>query len=202
MPHKSSSEPQPLTQGTDDLEKISGRYLSLLKSIAIRKFRVPADDADALAHEVLLGYLSRSDKILDLEKWMIGAICNASRYYWRQHRRPIELLDPDIASALPDSASQSIADALSARIAVGEVLAGLPPRYQHILRLRFYEGRSISEIAQELSLTPKYAQRLVTRCLRRLDELVDVDRTPLRESENQELREVVAGFVEAYRDVG
>src|SRR5260370_36541786 len=63
---------------------------------AIRKFQVPAVDAEALAHEVFLSYLKRKDEIRELHKWLLGAICNASRYYWRQHGRKIEQLDTEL----------------------------------------------------------------------------------------------------------
>jgi RNA polymerase sigma factor (sigma-70 family) len=57
-------------------------------------------------------------------------------------------------------------DWLTDRIAAGEALAVLSPRYQRILRLRYYEGYSIPEIAEELGVTKKYAQKLVGKILR------------------------------------
>ncbi|HXH39595.1 MAG TPA: sigma-70 family RNA polymerase sigma factor, partial [Thermoanaerobaculia bacterium] len=136
-----------------------------------RKFQVPAVDAEALAHEVFLSYLKRKDDIRELHKWLLGAICNASRYYWRQHGRHIEQLDAELAAIQPDPASANILETLPARIAAGEALAGLSPRYQHILRLRYYEGYSINEIAEHLGVTAKYTQKLVTKCLRRAEEI-------------------------------
>ena len=148
----------------------------LLVTMAVRKFQVPAVDAEALAHEVFLSYLKRKDEIRDLHRWLVGAICNASRYYWRKHRRNIEQLDAELASLRPDPASMNIMNALPDRIAAGEVLAGLSPRYQHILRLRYFEGYSIKEIAEHLGVTAKYTQKLVTKCLRRAEELFDQSR--------------------------
>jgi RNA polymerase sigma factor (sigma-70 family) len=187
----------------DNFEAIYSKNSDVLKAIAIRKFHVPAYDAEALVHEVFLSYLARREKIADLHKWLLGSICIASRYYWRQHGRNIEQLDSEVASARPDPASISILDTLTARIAAGEALSGLSPRYQHILRLRYFEGYSINELAEHLGVTTKYTQRLVTKCLRRAEELlVDVDRTPRPQSENQDLGEIVAGFVDAYRNLG
>ena len=143
----------------------------VLVALAVRKFRVPLDDAEALAHEVFLSYLKRRDEIRDLHRWLVGAICNASRYYWRQHGRNIEQLDTEVADAQQDPASGNALDTMLARIAAGEAMAGLSPRYQHILRLRYFEGYSIKEIADHLGVTSKYTQKLVTKCLRRAEEV-------------------------------
>jgi RNA polymerase sigma factor (sigma-70 family) len=142
----------------------------LLVSLAVRKFQVPFGDAEGLAHEVFLSYLKRRKEIRDLHKWLIGAICNASRHYWRKNDRNIEQLDDETSSIHVDPVSAHVIDWLTARIAAGEALAVLSPRHQHILRLRYYEGYSIPEIAEELGTTAKYAQKLVMKILRRAAE--------------------------------
>jgi RNA polymerase sigma factor (sigma-70 family) len=167
--------PAPPRGGFDEVafERLYEEHIGVLVTVAVRKFQVPAGDAEGLAHDVLLGYLKRKDEIRDLHKWLIGGICNASRYYWRQRGRNIEQLDTESAAMRPDPASLNILDALPARIAAGEVLAGLSPRYQEILRLRYFEGYSIKEIADHLGVTAKYTQKLITKCLRRAEKVFD-----------------------------
>jgi len=169
------SDPAPLPPRCDiDEEQFAQLYeknCGVLVALAVRKFRVPLDDAEALAHEVFLSYLKRKDDIRDLHRWLVGAICNASRYYWRQHGRNIEQLDTEVADTQPDPASSNIIETMMARIAAGEALAGLSPRYQHILKLRYFDGYSIKEIADHLGVTSKYTQKLVTKCLRRAEEV-------------------------------
>ena len=63
----------------------------------------------------------------------------------------------DIRNDLPD--------ALTARA----VLDSLPPRYRTILRLRYYDGCSIAEIAESLGVKPKYAQKLVSKCIKKAE---------------------------------
>jgi RNA polymerase sigma factor (sigma-70 family) len=145
----------------------------LLVSLAVRKFQVPIVDAEALAHEVFLSYLRRADEIRDLRRWLIGAICNASRYYWRQHGRNIEQLDTDVAAARPDPRLQDVLTTLPNNIAIEEVLEAMPPRWAHILRLRYLEGYSIKEIAEHEGVTAKYMQKLVTKCLQRAQQIFD-----------------------------
>ncbi len=160
------------TCDVDELEfaRLYDDNLSLLVGIAERKFQVPAVDAEALAHEVFLSYLRRRNEIRDLHSWLVGAICHACRYFWRQNGRRTEQLDQASALLRPDPSSAGIRDALPDQIAAREALEGLPPRYQEILRLRYYEGYSIREIADYLGVTAKYTQKLVAKCLRRAEQ--------------------------------
>jgi RNA polymerase sigma factor (sigma-70 family) len=160
----------------DQFAQLYAENMGVLVSVAVRKFKVPAVDAEALAHDVLLSYLKRKDEIRELHKWLIGAICNASRYYWRKQGRNIESLDAELAAVHPDPASTNNPETLLARIVAGEALAGLSTRYQQILRLRYYDGLSIREIAEHLGVTAKYAQKLVIKCLRRAEEVFDPPR--------------------------
>ena len=182
MAHESVNELPPIPSRHDLDEEIFVRlyekHCGLLVAVAVRKFQVPIDDAEALAHEVFLSYLKRKDEIRDLQKWLLGAICNASRYYWRQHGRNIEQLDLEVAAERADPASSNILETMMAKIAAGEALAGLPPRWQHILRLRYFEGHSINEIAEQLGVTAKYTQKLVSKCLRRAEEIFNASEKP------------------------
>jgi RNA polymerase sigma-70 factor (ECF subfamily) len=143
----------------------------LLVSLAVRKFQVPTVDAEALAHEVFLSYLRHAGEVRDLHHWLIGAICNASRYYWRKHGRNIEQLDTDIAAERPDPRSRNVLFDLPDSIALDEVLERMPPRWAQILRLRYLDGYSIKEIAEQQGVTSKYMQKLVGKCLHRAQEI-------------------------------
>ena len=150
-------------------EELYAEHFDFLVAVAVRKFRVPECDAEALAHEVFLSYLRRSDEVLDVHKWMLGAICHASRYYWRQNGRLVAPLDDDQAFERPDPATTRILDSLPDQIAARQALEGLRPRDQEILKMRYFEGCSIVEIARRLGVKPKYAQKLLTKVLRRAE---------------------------------
>jgi RNA polymerase sigma-70 factor (ECF subfamily) len=175
MAPEAINDPQPVPPRCEiDEEQFARLYAencSLLVSLAVRKFQVPAVDAEALAHEVFLSYLKHKDDIRDLHHWLVGAICNASRYYWRKHGRNIEQLDTEVAAERADPRSQSVLTDLPNRIAINEVLEAMPPRWAHVLRLRYLEGYSIKEIAEHLGVTSKYTQKLVAKCLRRAEEI-------------------------------
>jgi RNA polymerase sigma factor (sigma-70 family) len=178
LPALVRAETDPPGIDEEEFVQIYETSFDLLVSLAVRKFQVPFGDAEGLANEVFLSYLKRRNEIRDLHKWLIGAICNASRHYWRKHDRNIDQLDDEISSIHVDPASAHVVDWLTARIAAGEALAVLSPRYQHILRLRYYEGFSIPEIADELGVTAKYAQKLVMKILRRAEEFFKASAVP------------------------
>jgi len=163
---------QPPCSHVDDhvFEEIYLGHFDFLVSIAVRKFHVPDSEAETLAHEVFLSYLKRGDEIRDVHNWLVGAICHASRYYWRQTGRGGESVEIDVTTFEHiDPASSNVHDSLPDQIAARAALETLPPRYQEVLRLRFYDGCSINEIADRLGVKPKYAQKLVTKSLRRAE---------------------------------
>ena len=149
-------------------EALYREHFDFLVAVAVRKFRVPDTEADTLVHDVFLSYLKRSDVVRDLKGWLLGAICNASRYYWRGHSRDISV-EEDFDRI--DPASANILESLPNQLAAREALACLTPRCQEVLRLRYYDGRSIQEIAEHFGLATKYTQKLVTKCLRRAERL-------------------------------
>ena len=150
-------------------EELYAEHFDFLVAVAVRKFRVPECDAEALAHEVFLSYLRRSGEVQNVHSWMLGAICHASRYYWRQNGRLIEPLDDEKAFERPDPATTRILDSLPDQLAAHEALEGLRPRDQEILRMRYFEGFSIVEMGQRLGVKAKYAQKLLTKVLRRAE---------------------------------
>jgi len=150
-------------------EAIYEEHFDFLVGVAVRKFRVPDSEAETLAHEVFLTYLRRSDEIRDLHSWLLGAICHASRYYWRLNDRGLEPVEAEALERI-DPASTRILDSLPDQLAAREALECLSPRCQEVLRLRYFEGCSINELAERLGITPKYAQKLVTKCLRRAEQ--------------------------------
>ncbi|MEO6989128.1 MAG: sigma-70 family RNA polymerase sigma factor, partial [Aquihabitans sp.] len=54
------------------------------------------------------------------------------------------------------------------RMLVEELLDSLPPREQLMVRLRFYEEMTQSEIAERLDISQMHVSRLLSRCLEQL----------------------------------
>lgn len=151
-------------------EAIYEQYFGLLVQIASFKFRVPESDAEALVHDVLISYLRRSATVLDLRSWLIGAICYASRHYWRLNGRTVPV-DDEADAERADPASLHIVDSLTDQLAAREALECLTPRCQAVLHMRYFEGCTIAEVASRIGVKPKSAQKMITKCLRRAERL-------------------------------
>ncbi len=140
--------------------------VDLLRRLAERRFHVPADDAMALVHDVFVSYLGAAPTIRKPHDWLVSAICNACRYYWRCRGRevplPVELL------TRADPATDGWEDRVLTRLLIQAVLARLDPRSRDVLRLRFEDGCKIHEVARQLGVTEKRAEKLLYRSLGRM----------------------------------
>lgn len=142
------------------------RWATLLREIAEKKFHVPSHDAEALVNDVFIAYLLRLDKVRDPEKWLVGAVCHASRGYWRREYRSERL--PDDLPEHPDPASLDTEDRLIAKLTVALAISHLRERCRRVLRLYYLDGYSIAELAKHLNTTPGYAAQVLHDCRRRL----------------------------------
>ena len=70
-----------------------------------------------------------------------------------------------------DPASLRILDSLPDQLAAREALECLAPRCREILHMRYFEGCTVIEVAQRIGVKPKYAQKLIAKCLRRAERL-------------------------------
>jgi len=154
-------------------EAIYERYFGLLVEIATFKFQVPETEAETLVHDVLISYLRKSATVLNLRAWLIGAICFASRHYWRLNGRTVGA-DPESKLDRIDPASRRILDSLPDQLAARQALECMSPRCQEVVYMRYFEGFSIAEVAERLGVKPKYAQKLISKCLRRAEKQFDV----------------------------
>lgn len=144
------------------------RHFDLLRDIAEKKFHVPAGDAVAIINDIFLSMLARRPTVRDERKFLIGAVCHASRGYWRTAMR-YRPLPPDIEEYVdpaPD-AENSIVD----RVTMAAALNHLPPKCRETLRLYYTEGYSAAEIAERLDTTTGYVMQLLHSCRKRAREI-------------------------------
>jgi len=148
-----------------DLGAIYDAHYRLLVGLAIERYDVSETDAQTLAHDVFLAFITKANEIMDARAWLVSAICNASKYYLRVRARTISLSDE--MGERPDPQLSHVRDFLPEQLTARQIMACLIPRCQLALHLRYVEGYSLREIAVELRTTEKYAQKLVGKCLRR-----------------------------------
>lgn len=149
----------------DELEDVYRAHYTLLLYVSCRKFKVPPGDAESLIQEVFLSYLSSRADVRDVRAFLMGAISNASRQYWRSRGRTESL--PDDYGQRSDPFSAGLAETVATRITIRETLSRLHERCRETLRLHYFEGCSAPEVARELNTTNRYAEKLIHKCLKR-----------------------------------
>jgi RNA polymerase sigma factor (sigma-70 family) len=147
-----------------DITSVYEDHVGLLIGTAVSRYHIAPDDAQALVHDVFVAYLLKAHEINDSRAWLLSSICNASKFFVRTRARHVALPPEHVDE--PDPQLKRIVDALPDQIAARDAFGCLTARCQLALRLRYLEGYSVPEIATALQTTPKYAAKLVARCLR------------------------------------
>jgi RNA polymerase sigma factor (sigma-70 family) len=158
------------TSGDDAFEALYTEYGLLLRTIAMRKYGIPPDDAEALTHDTFVAYLQRHTKINDLKPWLMGAVCNACKHYWRDRKREAPL--PEDFEETIDPAANCSADSWAWRITVAGLLARLGNQCRETLQRYYWADESKEKIAATLSLSPGYVLHLLSSCRRRIREML------------------------------
>jgi RNA polymerase sigma factor (sigma-70 family) len=164
-----ASEAAGLGQVVDDTEGIYREHYHLLLYVACRKFRVPEADAEGLIQEIFISYLSAAPGIRDVRAWLVAAVSNASRHFWRSHGRTESL--PEDYGERSDPLSHGLAETLALRLTVQQTLGYLEEKCRETLRLHYFEGCSAMEVARQFDTTNRYAEKLIHNCLKRALEI-------------------------------
>lgn len=170
-PAKSTAAPMPPADVAADVDigVMYVDYRMLLLSVACRKFRIPECEAENLIQEVFLSYLQAGTRIENAKAWLVAAMCNASRHYWRAQGRTESL--PDDFGERCDPASNGVADRFAQELTLHQALDYLQPRCRQTLYLHYFEGRSAGDVAREMETTNRYAEKLIHNCLKRVREI-------------------------------
>ena len=140
----------------------------LLLHIACRKFRIAENDAEGLLQEVFVSFMTTTTKVENVKAWLVAAMCNASRHYWRGQGKT-ESLPENFDEC--DPRSQSFAEQVAMEITMRQALDYLQPRCRETLHLHYFEGRSANDVAEKLETTNRYAEKLIHNCLKRVREI-------------------------------
>ncbi len=169
-PMTSTAVPPPLDAPAEvDIGVMYVEYRMLLLSVGCRKFRIPECEAENLIQEVFLSYLQAGTRIENAKAWLVAAMCNASRHYWRAQGRTESL--PDDYGERCDPASNGVADRVAQELTLHQALDYLQPRCRQTLYLHYFEGRSAGDVAREMETTNRYAEKLIHNCLKRVREI-------------------------------
>lgn len=152
-----------------DVATLYNEHRTLLLYIACRKFRIPDCDSENLIQDVFLSYLQTGTKIENVRAWLVAAMCNASRHYWRAQGRT-EPLPDDYVDRL-DPTSQGLAERYALLMTIQQAMQYLAEKCRDTLHLHYFEGHSAVEVAAVLETTPRYAEKLIHNCLQRVRQI-------------------------------
>lgn len=173
--------PPSKTTGGRAVEEAYREHAGRLRDLAEKKFHIPAPDADAIVHDVFSSFMIHRHNVRNERQWLVGAVCHASRAYWRIAARTSQMPD-DAGEEFVDPASPGLERRIVDRVTLARALARIGPKCRETLRLYYAEGYSAAEIATRLGTTTGYVMQLLHGCrkqLRRLcDELLGEDRKP------------------------
>jgi len=161
--------PPPPPQEPEDIGELYVRHRELLLHVGCRKFRIPESEAEGLIQEVFLSFITTTTKVENIRSWLVAAMCNASRHYWRGQSRSESL--PEDFEDHCDPESNGLAEKLAMIITMQQALNYLQPRCRETLYLHYYEGKSANEVADSLDTTSRYAEKLIHNCLKRVREI-------------------------------
>jgi RNA polymerase sigma factor (sigma-70 family) len=134
-------------------------HAALLRDIAERKFNIPAHDAAGIVNDVFSSFMVHRDNVRDARQWLVGAVCHASRGYWRTAARTSQL--PADVGEYVDPASPGLEGRIVDRVTMATALAQIEPKYRETLRLYYAEGYSAAEIAAQFDTSTGYVMQLL-----------------------------------------
>lgn len=127
------------------------------------------EDAEDLTSEVFL----KASHQLDLDRskasiatWLFTVARTVLADHWRRYYRfgaIMPLDDHSVMEEPPDVKSDDLSNI--AQQNVERILSALPERYRRVLQLRFLEGLTIRETAEEMGVTPQNAKVIQHRAL-------------------------------------
>jgi len=163
-----SAKPPGTGTGVEDAYR---KHSHLLRHIAENKFNIPPADAEGVVNEVFTAYLLRRDTVRNARTWLIGAVCHASRAYWRDAARTSPL--PEDLHEFVDPDSPGLERLIVDRVTMARALTEVGPKCREILRMYYAEGYSAAEIASRLGTTSGYVMQLLHTCRKRVRQAYD-----------------------------
>lgn len=148
------------------LERLRPRLNRLLAG-----YRVSPDEAEDLLQETVLITLSRWQEIQDLEGWVLVTLRNLCVIHSRRRRRQrLCPVDPQLLEALSGSLAPE-QERAEVWWDFERLVPDLGEKERRLLTLRFGQGLTPEEVAEELGYKPASIRKLLSRAVARLQRL-------------------------------
>ena len=155
-----------LKHDEDAWRQLVERYASYIYTIAMRGFRMDAEDAREIVQESLMkvyeglpGYRGEAP----FRAWLRQLVRNCCVAYLRR-RRSTELLD----DSLPDHEQEEAFERIDRAFTLREAIGSIEEPCRQIITLFFFEGRPYRDIAAALAIPEGTVASRIARCVAKL----------------------------------
>lgn len=144
----------------------------LMRRIAVGRFGIPGPEAENLVHDVFISYLSNPQRVrAEVRPYLVAAICNASRHYWRDHQSESRVFDREAEVDDPRGIAAAAQEGLANAMLVAAALARLDQRCREVLESYYMRGEATPAIARALDTSNGNVHYLLHCCRRRAKEI-------------------------------
>jgi len=144
----------------DLLDEVEPRLRSVL-----RRYAVPAEDAEDLLQEVFLQFLRKEGLLVQPAAWLYGALRKECLLYWRRRRRRLyDAIDQELIEIAADPTVDAAERRLFKR-EMQEAMARLRGRCRVVLSLRYGCELERSAVAQQIGCAAISVDKITRRCL-------------------------------------
>jgi len=151
------------------LEALYRAHAPLLCVTARHRYGIPPEDVESLVHDIFASLLERRPQVDDMRAFLLGAMQNAARHYWRKRRHESPLLAEHDGTA--DESTAADLERWSTNLSIGATLAQLGPKCRETLRRYYLNEEKPREIAEHLDTSPAYVMQLLSSCRKRAREI-------------------------------
>ena len=141
------------------------QFAPRLRKVAMGKFGIAAEDAEGLVQDVFATYFMHAASVEQVERYLIGAICNASRKHLQRTG------NDDALFCGKDPCEASVGDVLLRQLErkqlLSKVFARIGSRCRELLTRYYVRGESTDSIAQKLDSTRGSVAVTLHKCRRR-----------------------------------
>jgi RNA polymerase sigma factor (sigma-70 family) len=124
-------------------------YAPRLRRVAIAKFGVTPEDAEALVQDVFATFFMHFDAVEQVERYLIGGICNAARKHLKRNS-DVPYCDERPCAATP---GDDLLRQLERKQLLKRVFARISTRCRDLLRRYYVRGEATATIAGDLDST-------------------------------------------------
>jgi DNA-directed RNA polymerase specialized sigma24 family protein len=154
-----ASTPVPAEHASAIFERTYFDHAPLMRHMAIRRFGIPAAEAEALVHDIFATYIANPGVVRgELRAYLMGAVWNAARQYRRKHDReqPLEVA--------PEPVGHDVAERIATQLTVARVLSQLRPDCREALRRFHGEDERGVDLAASMSRSRDALYQLLSTC--------------------------------------